>query len=174
MKLVTQGRVWARPTLLSLLLVVALHGPELGASPPIYRITDIGSLGGDLTSARAVNSSGHVVGTGRVSIEDQDSRAFYWDGVTITDIGTLGGPSATAFDINDSGIAIGSSSTGGGPDPEHHAFLWDGELMEDLGTLGGRHSTAVDINNSGQVAGSSSITGNDAEHEAHDAAERQE
>ena len=98
-------------------------------------------LGGDLSSATAINNSGNVVGTWRGV--DMVSRAFLLVGQTRISLGTLGGQDsfATAINLAD------------------HAFLYNrtNGLMTDLGTLGGTTSYATDISDSGFVAGYSAL-----------------
>jgi probable HAF family extracellular repeat protein len=122
-----------------------------------FRLTDLGTLGGDLSSqGQAINASGRVTGvsptTGNTAV-----HAFLWDGTAMQDLGTLGGTNSRGRDINDAGQVTGRADTAGG---QTHAFLWDGTAMLDLNALidpadplqpfvtliGG-----VDINDRGQI-----------------------
>jgi len=123
-----------------------------------YTITDLGTLGGTVSSAIGMNNSGQVVGEsltgGDVPEEGPIYHAFlYTPGTVIQDLGTLpGGSFSQAQGINDSGQVVGWSFLGG--TSTTHAFLYTpGTVMQDLGTLGGGYSNGLDINNLGQVTG---------------------
>jgi len=82
---------------------------------PKYAITDLGTLGGNISIAYGVNGQGAVAG--KSETDDGNMKAFYWDPVSgITEIG-LG----KALGINDAGQVVGNI--------HHHnddAFIWDG------------------------------------------------
>ena len=112
-------------------------------------VDDLGVLTGMTSSwARAINSSGQIVGT-------SGTRAFLWDG-TMRDLGILpGATSSTAYDINDAGWIVGSSA----PEGSTRAFLSNGSTMYDLseladaGSVGWDFRVATSINNAGQIVG---------------------
>jgi probable HAF family extracellular repeat protein len=135
-------------------LVGGWSEPAKAAPPPAqYSITDLGTLGGDLSFAVDINNRGQVVGA-------SDSHAVLWENGKITELGTLGGFGSAAGGINNRGQVVGRSTTIA--TGEAHAFLWEDGKMTDLGTLpGGDESTAEAINNRGQVVGSSSTTRGD-------------
>lgn len=132
------------------------------ASAPRFRyvVTDLGTLGGKTSRAKAINNKGQVVGksaTGNTS-DYSTEHAFLWEaGKGMQDLGTLGGKRSEATGINDAGQVVGSSETDNTSDYlTAHAFLWQSDKgMQDLGTLGGRSSRAVGINNKGQIIGTS-------------------
>jgi len=65
-----------------------------------FTMIDLGTLGGDNSEARAVNSGGTVVGMSENASGEQ--RAFIWESSTMTEI-----PAREANDINDDGIVVG-------------------------------------------------------------------
>ncbi|MEQ9624207.1 MAG: PEP-CTERM sorting domain-containing protein [Coleofasciculus chthonoplastes F1-TOW-03] len=118
-------------------------------------MTDLGTLGGLISSAISINNSGQVVGW--AENEHGEQRAFLWENGEMMDIGTLGGSTSLARDINNSGQIVGNAqpTTGG----NGHAFLWENGVMTDLGTLGGSFSIPNAINDSGQVVGYVNLSG---------------
>jgi probable HAF family extracellular repeat protein len=128
---------------------IVLTTPAMAASP-----LDLGTLGGNDSSASTINDRGEVVGSAQTSVGSY--RAFLWtrrEGMV--DLGTLGGNESYAWKggINDHGEVVGSAQTSTGAE---HAFLWTrSEGMLDLGTLGGAWSQAHEVNDRGEVDGNS-------------------
>src|SRR5207302_979398 len=82
-------------------------------------IQELGSLGGAVSQAKAVNNLGHVAGTSRDG--SGRSRAFLWkEAVGITDLNPLTGVNASANDINAMGDIVGGGDTGFG---DFHAYF---------------------------------------------------
>lgn len=124
---------------------------SLVGAQPRYTITDLGTLGGNYSNAKAINNVGQVTGESWTSdvLQGGQQHAFIWDSSTgMKDLGDLGGGSSAAGWINDSGIVVGYSANSTG---DTRAFIHDGQ-MHDLGTLGGL-TAAWGINNKGQVSG---------------------
>jgi probable HAF family extracellular repeat protein len=118
-----------------------------------YSITNIGTLGGNYSKAKDINSFGHIVGESTTS--DGDIHAFIYIDGTMTDLGTLGGSFSSATGINDKGEVTGVSALETG---DLHAFLYRDGVMNDLGTIEDSAesiSTAKDINNRGEIGGES-------------------
>jgi probable HAF family extracellular repeat protein len=148
------------------------------------QIIDLGTFGGTVSIAFAVNNRAQVAGFALNAVPDPfpllgqpflaaapvtQSRAFLWQNGEMRDLGTLGGPDAAAFWVNESGQVAGCSLTNATPNPTGKPtadpFLWtkdDG--MIDLGTLGGTDGCASDLNNRGQVVGSSNLEGDKTAH----------
>lgn len=119
-----------------------------------YAAQRISSLGGSLTIASGVNSTGQVVGTSYLP-GDLVSRAFITgpNGLGVTALGTLGGESSYGAAINNRGQVAGYALVA----PfEIRAFTTgpNGTPMTNLGVFGqGNVSRAAAINSYGQVAG---------------------
>jgi probable HAF family extracellular repeat protein len=157
------------------------------------QMIDLGTLGGNQSSAAAINNHGRVAGFALSDVLDPFSfyyqffyclpfqicppnptaaRAFVWDEKDgIQDIGTLGGPDSLAFFVNDRGQVAGFSYTNSIVNatsglPTFHPFLWEkGQGMKDLGTLGGTIAQAVNaLNDRGQVVGSTTMAGDQTHH----------
>lgn len=114
---------------------------------------DLGTLGGDTSSANGISSTGKVVGSSEITRGGGDVHAFVWDTATgMSDLGTLtGGNYSDAFAINSQGVIAGQSNIANG---DLHAVLWtaSGKII-DIGTLGGVTAYATALNGNGQVAG---------------------
>jgi probable HAF family extracellular repeat protein len=119
-----------------------------------YRFTDLGTLGGNMSHARAVNVHRQVVGF--VHQGYLQSHAALWQDGEVTDLGTLGGDQSWALGLNDHGVIVGSATNGSGA---AHATRWDGGLATDLGSWGGTDSYAAAINAHGVIAGYSQVGG---------------
>jgi probable HAF family extracellular repeat protein len=108
-------------------------------------MTDLGTLGGNSSSASAINGVGQVVGSANTAAPST-THAVRWDDGAITNL-TPGLPSS-ATGINDGGQVIGNFTNA-------RAFLWDNNVITDLGDLGSGGAFASGINNAGQIVGSS-------------------
>lgn len=80
---------------------------------PLYTVTDLGTLGGRTSRARAVNEDGTVVG--EAETKPGNLHAFIWSPKEgMKDLGTLGGPLSRANAVNDHGIVAGEAEDAGG------------------------------------------------------------
>lgn len=122
-------------------------------------VTDLGTIGGTQSFARAINTRGDIVGWA-FPAGAETQRAVLWSGGLVTEIGTFGGTLSDAHDINDLGVAVGSAFDAQG---RERAFRWDGAL-HDLGTLGGTQARAYAINNWGDIVGMAAPLANDRFH----------
>jgi probable HAF family extracellular repeat protein len=117
-----------------------------------YQLTPLGSLGGGLTEANAINSVGDVAGCSLAVINGAATlRAFAYRNGEMMDIGSLAnGGTSCAYDINDAGEITGNSAT---PSGESRAFIYRDGTMTSLGNLGSS-SIGNSINNASLIAGS--------------------
>ena len=125
------------------------------ARAAVISIHALGTLGGAVSHAKAVNRSGQVVGTSRDALGR--TRAFLWqEDLGITDLRPLTGVNTSANDISDRSEIVGGGDTGFG---EYHAYLLSEGTSFDLGTLAGREgaSEALAVNEQGQVVGHSRV-----------------
>ncbi len=87
-------------------------------------ITDLGTLGGNVSAALAINNSGQIVGYSNI-VANSSNFACLWSGGTITQLSMLPGSSfSNAAGINDAGEIVGASGT--------DAVMWVGGNVYDL------------------------------------------
>ncbi len=127
-------------------------------------ITDVGSLGGKLTAACAVNDNGQVTGYSQDGNGNLLAFLFSRDRQIIS-LGALeGAATSEAFGINNHGVAVGDSQSG---NQNHRPVSFSNGSVQDLGV--GRSNeldaleTAYAINDAGQIVGRYSA-GNNAFH----------
>src|SRR6266566_5620379 len=115
-----------------------------------YEIIDLGTLGGDESSARDVNNLGQVVGA--ASAKDGNFHAFVWspcDGMRDLKVPSLDDASATA--INDRGQIVGTANYDAGFVAEQ-AFVYSVGKVQFLSRpRDPDNNIAVDINNRGEI-----------------------
>lgn len=124
-----------------------------------YSITDLGTLGGAMSTACSINDRGQVTGKSTTTVGQLHS--FLWQDGAMTDLGTLPQLAfSEARSINNRGQVAGDSSAAGGP--PFHAALWENRGVTPLGTLpGGLASFAIGVNNRGQLVGASRTANKD-------------
>ena len=125
------------------------------------KMTDLGSLGGTISSVWWLNNNSQVVGYTTVA-GDQDFYGFFWDGKKLINTGSLGGHQSYLGWVNDSGVAVGASYVAN--NLTIHATLWSRGKLTDIGTLGQDNCAwPYAINNSGQIVGVSLPDGGDVD-----------
>jgi probable HAF family extracellular repeat protein len=115
---------------------------------------DVGSLGGQMNAACAINGSDQVAGYSQDANGNLSAFIYTKDG-GIKAAGSLdGGVSSEAFGINNSGQAVGDSQNA---TDDHRPVLFDNSGVKDLNVCVGQNSnafrTAYAINDAGQIAG---------------------
>lgn len=152
MTALTKRQRWGVATLLAFAIagLSALAAPAEAA--PAYTLTDLGTLGGSMSGATAINDRGQVIGQSTIAPDSFVTHSFFWaPGSGMIDVGTLGGTGTEAVALSNTGQVVGWSDTLAGP---RHAFSWTSEGgIVDLGTFGGLRSRAAAVNNHGQVVG---------------------
>ncbi len=137
----------------------------LTGAPAVYavawkagKIVNLGTLGGNQSTAAAANRRGDVVGVAlNSSVEPfpnrwpylgflflgngTQARAVLWRNGKMRDLETLGGPSSIALFVNEDGVVAGASdvdyethATVENPDggPTIHPFVWHDGVLHDL------------------------------------------
>jgi probable HAF family extracellular repeat protein len=154
-----------------------------------HAIRNLGTFGGNVSTAVSVNDLGQVVGGATNATADPYAaglgpcwtlncwpaatqwRAFLWQRGVMTDLGTLStGNDAVAGLLNAQGQIAGVSYTNTTPNqitgiPTQDPFFWEqGNSMLDMGTLGGTLGYPTWLNNQGQVVGQSNLAGDKKYH----------
>jgi len=123
-------------------------------------VTDLGTFGGEGSTAFAINDAGQVAGTS-YSYSDTPTRGFLYSSGTMSAIQTAG--STYAYGINNGGTVVGGMTVSTPDGDVQHAYTWTGSGFTDLGTLAiGDGSRAFAINGRGEVVGAAANTFNGA------------
>ncbi len=156
---------------MSLLATLALSVPLTAQDPPgptHYRVIDLGTLGGPVSSGNALNNIGWVTGSSTEANGVQLATLWLY-GLQIP-LGTLGGPSSdVAYNVKNNFGLISGISENGKHDPLNEsfscpvfglvsgnscvAFAWQFGHMTPLPGLGGNNSVGAGDNNLGQIVG---------------------
>jgi surface-anchored protein len=118
----------------------------------VYKIVDLGTLGGGTSRAFRINEQGHMVGEAQRA--DGSSGAWLWTNGVMVDLGALGGTNSVAFGLNEQGQVVGRAQNAAG---RMKAFTWDAVngMVEapGLGGTGSFDSSLYAINDSGFAVG---------------------
>jgi probable HAF family extracellular repeat protein len=154
-----------------------------------HSIRNLGTFGGNVSTAVSVNNLGQVVGGATNKTIDQYAaglgpcwslncwpsatqwRAYLWQNGVMTDLGTLGtGNDAVAGLVNANGQIAGVSYTNTtanqttGIPTQDPFFCEKSSEMVDAGTLGGTLGFPNWLNNKGQLVGQSNLAGDQTYH----------
>jgi len=139
-----------------ILTLFAFLVPASVYAQPMYTVTDLGSLGGDVTIVAGVNSAGTAVGSSTDS--SGRLRAFIWkDGVMQSIEPPEGYTRSLARGISNSGKVVGwfdNQESCEYPNCKAVVFVYDNSVQL-LPTLGGTSARGYAISNSGYVVGAS-------------------
>ena len=158
-------------SLTSLSVALALSIPLTAQDPPgpaHYRVIDLGTLGGTISSANALNNVGWATGSSNEANGVQLATLWIY-GLQIP-LGTLGGPNSdVAYNVKNNFGLISGISENGKHDPLNEsfscpvfglvsgnscvAFAWQFGKMTQLPGLGGNNSIGAGDNNLGQIVG---------------------
>ncbi|MCC6906710.1 MAG: hypothetical protein IT430_02100 [Phycisphaerales bacterium] len=96
-------------------------------------VIDLGTLGGDLSSAGDINDLGEIVGSSGFELGGSIfvGHAFLWRNGQMIDLGTLGGESSGAVGINNRSQVVGNSEFEFG-NLASVGFLWEQGIMREL------------------------------------------
>ncbi|MFY9719044.1 MAG: hypothetical protein WAK16_05305, partial [Candidatus Cybelea sp.] len=139
-----------------------------------YNLVTLDALGGSVSFAININSSGQISGTSLLS-GNQILHAQIWiKPPHTTDLGTLGGPNSAIFQYNHgrAGQFVGWSETSNiDPNDENFCgfgtshiclgFSWQDGKMRSLPTLGGNNDNTNDANKRGQMVGAAETSTQD-------------
>ena len=118
---------------------------------PTGGMVDLGTLGGSMAWAQALNASGQVVGYSQ-TVGDARIHAFSWAPGGMVDLGTIGDADSIASEVNASGQIVGTFIGRNGE--ENRLFFWTPTGgMVDIGTPDGSRAHFAGLNNAGQVVG---------------------
>lgn len=162
---VLKGRGW--PAVFAALAcstaVAVTSGGATAAVPTGYTVVNLGTLGGSMSQAEALNDQGDVVGSSTLP-NGGSTHAFLYRGGTMRDLGTLGGATSRAYDVNENGVVVGDadlSPSTSCSEGSRRAFLFDGQLRQlnahplqpPLTSMECHVSGALAINDRGDVVG---------------------
>ncbi len=122
---------------------------------PLYKLIDLGTLGGSSSFALDLNDRRQVTGNSQTPAGNPAPRlnAFLWKNGSMSNLGVLPGSNnfSRGYGINNRGIVVGESDNN-----IPKAFRSQNGVMTDLGTLGGTSAVAHDINDAGDIVGAAS------------------
>lgn len=163
------------PVMILLASAMAVQAPlvaqkQQGHVLPHYRIVQLGSLGGTVSSGVTINNIEWAMGSSNPAANTSQEATLWAYGLTIP-LGTLGGPNSTVDwpNRNDRGVIVGTSETAH-KDPLGESFscpavfalpsgnscvgfVWQGSQMKQLPTLGGNNAIGAGINREGLAVG---------------------
>jgi probable HAF family extracellular repeat protein len=129
---------------------------------PRYKVTDLGTLGGNASIAYGINNAGAISGGANVASGDQ--HPFLWRDGRMSDLGGLGGANGSGS-IPTGALHMAIASETAQPDPlgadfcgygTHRicqAAIWKDGRFTSVPTLGGNNAIGYALNERGQMVG---------------------
>jgi len=149
------------------IVLVVLTISAVATAAPQYAITDLGTLGGEWCSPRAINNNGLIVGTAYVPTgyeADTEPRAVLLDSVSgQLNLRLFGDCFGSAKDINATGQVVGSFRDELYIDK---AGLWEAEQGATMLPDFGGEVRAWGLNDLGQIVGRAEVPGTEYCHHA--------
>ncbi|MEY9910207.1 putative HAF family extracellular repeat protein [Catenulispora sp. MAP12-49] len=136
----------------ALAVPIPFAAPAGAAAAPLYTVTDLGTLGGDLSVANGINNAGVVVGYSDLASGSQ--HGFRWSAGTMSDLGVeAGGGDSVANAVNDAGQVAGEATRSDGGYAYPVRWSAAGVLQDLGGPVTNRLGVGNAIDPSGRVAG---------------------
>jgi probable HAF family extracellular repeat protein len=107
---------------------------------------ELGTLGGQSSTANAVNDKGVVAGTSSLGGFESPTHGFVYEDGVMKDLGTLGGAESFVRDINNHGVIVGTAQEASG---RFVAVAWD--PRSGIRRLMDAQSNAIAINDHGAI-----------------------
>ena len=117
-----------------------------------YKVIDLGTLGGDSSSAYDVNDEGQIVGNSAATNPQHFDHAFLWH-KKMQDLGVLDSKGGFARRINARGDCVGYLNYGNSFAPTRGFLYKDGKMTKLPALLGEQASEANGINDKGWIVG---------------------
>jgi len=124
----------------------AVAGTSLGVVARPASIVDLGTLGGNSSTAYGLNDLGQIVGSSDTG--QRTSHAFLWEAGRMTDLDSGDARDSAAYSINNAVQIAGVYSA---PDRNTRGFLYSAGTVTVLSQA--PHGRASGINNAGQIVG---------------------
>ena len=118
-------------------------------------MTTLGTLGGQYSSAYAVNDLGVITGGSYYAPGVNSSHVFHYSNGVMTDLGSPTTNSAGGYAINNLGQIIAQSTPTGSSGVGTYRNV--GGTWQDIGSLGGDFTIVGKINDAGQIVGTSEL-----------------
>lgn len=102
-----------------MVVMLLLFADAASAAPPRYTVTDLGTLGGEQSSAAAINNQGQIVGRADTPEPNFHLSIFVWQNGRMRTAPGLDGDRGLVCAVNEAGLMAGEY----GPDPEGSGIL---------------------------------------------------
>ena len=129
---------------------------------PDGSVSELGTLGGSISSATDISNSGHVTGRGQYESSQYDFHAFLWSAdAYMADVGDLlnGSDRSNGYAVNSAGQVVGNSRVRLDSAYPYRGFVWENGGFSRIlaGTAGDLGAVAYDITDAGRIVGGAKI-----------------